>query len=102
MPRAVGIGAGDADDAANAESGLGADRLVEALPDAQAFDDQRDLALVAAILAHPAPVAAGLLAGDVALLAQGDGDAPLGESQRRAGTDDAAADDDGARLGGRM
>ena len=57
-------------DAAGAKAGLGLDRLVHALPEAQALDDQRDLARVARHLAAPAPIAARLLAGDVALLAQ--------------------------------
>ena len=73
--------------------------VVHALPQPQALDDQRDLARIAPHLAAPAPVAARLLAGDVALLAQHDRDALAGEEERRAGADDAAADDDdvGAR-----
>ena len=45
--------------------------LVHALPETQALDDERDLARVTPHLADPAPIAARLLAGDVALLAQG-------------------------------
>ena len=90
---------GEIHDPAGAEPGLGFDPLVHPLPQPQALDDKRDFAGVARHLAAPAPVAARLLAGDVALLAQHGRDAPLGEEQRRAGADDAAADDHDIGLG---
>jgi hypothetical protein len=71
--------AAEIDDAGGAEAGLGAHTLVHPLPQAQAFDDEGKLARVTAHLAHPAPVAAGLLAGDMPLLAQHDGNAALGQ-----------------------
>ena len=58
---------------------------------------ERDLARVAALRAAPAPVAARLLGADLALLAQGDVDALLGERERGARADDAAADHDNGR-----
>ena len=91
--REVVLVLGEIHDAAGAKPGLGLDPLVHPLPQPQALDDQRDFAGVARHLAAPAPVAARLLAGDVALLAQHGRDAPLGEEQRGAGADDAAADD---------
>ena len=86
-------------DAAGAKAGLRLDRPVHPFPEAQALYDQRDLARVAGHLAAPAPVAARLLAGDVALLAQHRRDAALRQEQSRAGADNAAADDDDIRLG---
>src|SRR5215470_16604381 len=53
-----------------AKPGLGFDHLVHALPEPEALDDQRQFARIAAHLATPAPIAARLLAGDVALFAE--------------------------------
>ena len=80
-------------DAAGAKPGLGVDGAVHPLPQPQALDDQRELAGIARHLAAPAPIAARLLAGDVALLAQHHRDAALRQEQGRASADDAAADD---------
>src|SRR5258707_14125622 len=94
MPRHIRLRRAEIGDAGLAEAGLGLDHRVHALPQLEAFDDQRDLARVAHHLAAPAPIAARLLAGDVALLAQDGRDALLREEQGRARPDDAAADDD--------
>ena len=91
--RQLGRVLGEIHDAALAKAGFGLDPLVHALPQPQALDDQRNFARIAAHLAAPAPIAARLLAGDVPLLAQRDRDALFREKQRRAGADDAAADD---------
>jgi len=66
----LGLGLGQIHDAGLAEAGFGFDQLVHALPQPQALDDQGNLARVPPHLAAPAPIAARLLAGDVALLAQ--------------------------------
>ena len=55
---------------------------------------QGHLAWVAVLQAAPAPCAAGLLTGDMALFEQSDGQAPFREIIGRCGPDDAAADDD--------
>ena len=47
--------------------------------------------MIAPRLAAPAPIAARLLAGDPAFLAERDRHASLGEAERGRGTDDAAA-----------
>jgi len=57
-------------DAGAPEAGLGADRRRQPVPQLEAIAAERDLGRVAALLAAPAPVAARLLAGDVALLDQ--------------------------------
>src|SRR5262249_26422108 len=57
---------GDIDAAGLAEAGIAFDRAVEAAPDAQRFDDERQFARIAPLLAAEPPVAARLLAGDVA------------------------------------
>ena len=54
--------------------------------------------MIAARLAAPAPIAARLLAGDLAFLAEHDRHASLREEKRDARADDAAADDDDIRL----
>ena len=84
---------GEIHDAALAKAGFGLDPLVHALPQPQALDDQRDFAGVAAHFAAPAPITAGLFAGDMPLLAQRHRDPLFREKQGRAGADDAAADD---------
>ena len=81
------------DDAAAAEAGLGSRQGVEFGPEPQRLDRQRDFQRVAAHLAAPAPIAAGLFGGDLALLAQHDRDAFAGQEERGAGADDAAAHD---------
>ena len=82
------------DDAGLAKPGLGLSARVHALPQAQGLDGERDLGEIAPHLAAPAPIAARLLAGDPAFLAQRDRHASLGEEERGRGADDAAADDD--------
>jgi len=84
-------------DAAAAEAGLGAHQAVQLRPQPQRLHRQRNLERIPAHLAAPAPVAAGLLAGDLALFAQHHRDTFAGEEKRRADADDAAADDDGVR-----
>src|SRR5690606_12571445 len=76
-----------------------ADLCLQAAPDVHALDHHGQLANVAPLLAHPPPVAAGLLAGNVALLAQRGLDALAGEKPGRGNADDAAAyDHDVGRL----
>jgi hypothetical protein len=87
------LGLAQIGNAALAEAGLGADALVHAAPQVQRFDGERDLARIAAHLPAPAPVAARLLGADLALLAQHHVDAAFAQFERRAGADDAAADD---------
>jgi hypothetical protein len=50
--------------------------------------------------AAPAPITAGLLVGNVSLLAQGDRDALLRQEQSRAGADDPPANNDDIDAGG--
>ena len=88
------LGLAQIGDAGLAKAGVPVGARVHAAPQAQALDRQRDFASVAPHGAAPAPVAAGLLAADAALLAQHDRVALLGQEQRGAGADDAAADDD--------
>ena len=90
----VGIALGGEQNAGAAEAGLALDLLVYAFPKAQALDDQRNLARITPCLAHPAPVAARLLAGNLAFLAQCHRDALLRQIEGGTGTDDATADDD--------
>src|SRR4051794_38524559 len=98
MPRHLGVGLDAVQDAGRAKARLGVDDLVQALPLAQRFDDQRQLARIATLLADPTPIAARLLAGDLALLAQGHRHAALGEMKGGTGADYAAADDHDVRL----
>jgi hypothetical protein len=88
----VARGLVEVDDAGAAIAGRGLEPRLHPLPLAERFERERNLGRVTAHLAAPAPVAAGLLAGDAALLHQGDGDAALGKRQRRHDADDAAAD----------
>ena len=62
-------------------------------PNGKRLHDHGHFARVSPLLAHPAPVATRLLAGDVALLAQGDGYTLLCEEPRGGNADNAAADD---------
>ena len=87
------VGLAEIDDAALAEAGLGADAFIHSAPGFERYQNQRNLAYVAAHLPAPAPVAARLLAGDDAFLDERHVDAALGKLQRRRGADDAAADD---------
>ena len=88
------LGLAQIGDAGLAKPGVAVDARVHAAPQPQALDRQRDLARIASHGAAPAPVAAGLLAADAALLAQHHRVALLGQEQRGAGADDAAAYDD--------
>ncbi|CAM3621298.1 hypothetical protein PANO111632_22080 [Paracoccus nototheniae] len=87
-----GVGGGGKGDAALAIPRLAADAGVQALPQAHGIDHQRHLARVAMGQAHPAPVATGLFARDMALFEQGDPQAPVRQLERGRGADDAAAD----------
>ena len=89
--------AAEINDTAAAEAGFGADHVVHLRPQPQRLDRQRQLPRVAAHLAAPAPVAAGLFGGDLPLFAQHDGHAFAGQKERRADANDAATDDDDAR-----
>ena len=60
--------------------------LGQALPDPVGLHHDRQLGAVAALLPDPAPVAAGLLAGDPALLAQQDRQAATGSVASCVGT----------------
>ena len=90
----VGVVTGEIEQAPLPEAGLRAGPLVHAAPLAQGLDGERNLAGIAPLLAAPAPVAARLLAGDLAFLAEGHRDALLRQGQRGTGADDAAPDDD--------
>ena len=87
------VGLAEIDDAALGEAGLGLDALVHAAPELQRFEDQWDLARVAAHLPAPAPIAARLLAADDAFFEERDGNAALGQFEGRRNAGDAAADD---------
>ena len=82
------------DDALFAKSDILADRIAQLPPDAQRLDDHRQLACIPALLPYPTPVAAGLLAGDVALLADDHINALPGQEPGGGDADDAATDDD--------
>ena len=87
------LGLAEIDDAALGEAGLGLDTLVHAAPQLQRFEDQGDLARVAAHLPAPAPIAARLLAADDAFFEERYGNAALGEFQRGRNAGNATADD---------
>ena len=95
----LGVVVDQVEDAVLPEPDVLADLLSELPPDAERLDDHRHLAGVAALLANPAPVAAGLLAGDMPFLANHHGGALFREEPCGRDADDAAADDD--HLGGR-
>ena len=92
VPGDVGRPFAEIDDAGLAVARVDAQAPVEAAPDALCLDAEGDLARVAAHGAAPAPVAAGLLAADAALLAERGGDALLRQGEHGADADDAAAD----------
>jgi len=62
-------------------------------PEAARFDGKRNFWLIPALLADPAPVAAGLLTRYAALFAEGNTDALLCEIVGRANANDASTDD---------
>ncbi|MGY2938252.1 hypothetical protein ACVWZ6_007854 [Bradyrhizobium sp. GM6.1] len=84
--------------AGTAEAGIDAGIVLHVFPQPQRLAGQRDLLTRAALLAAPAPIAARLLAADMALLDQGDGEALLCEMIGRGDANDAAADDDDIHL----
>ncbi len=86
------LGLAQIGDAWLTEAGLSVDLRIHAAPQPQALDRQRYFARVAPHRAAPAPVTAGLLAANSALLAQHHGVALLRQEQRSADADDAAAD----------
>ena len=92
-PGELFLALGEVERAALAEAEVFAEVCGELLPDREALDHERQLDRRSALLAHPAPVAPGLLAGDAALLEQRDRDAGPGEEVRGRAADDAAADD---------
>jgi hypothetical protein len=59
-------------DALLLEADIVANFFLERAPDSKAFDDHGHFTRVTQLLPHPSPVAAGLLAGDMPLLAQHD------------------------------
>ena len=87
------LGLAQIDDAGLPVARFAPGAFVHATPETQAFQRQRDLALVASHGAAPAPVAAGLLAADRAFFAQHDAVPLLGQEQRGGYADDAATDD---------
>jgi hypothetical protein len=93
----LGLVVGEVDVAGGDPADVLAELVREAGPDGARGDGEGDLAEVAAVLAHPAPVAAGLLAGDAALLEQDDVEASAGEVVGGAGADDATAHHDDVR-----
>ena len=86
--------AGGENAAAGNEADALADLTFETAPDAIGGDRHRQLTEVAALLAHPAPVASRLFSGDVALFADDDANSLAGEKPRGRNADDAATDDD--------
>ena len=73
----------------------------KSFPEIEALARHRQFASVAVLLPAPAPVAAGLLGADPALLDQGDRNAALGQVVGGKDTDDAAADHDDVSRGRR-
>ncbi len=98
--RQLGRRVGQMQDAPLMEPDVRLDFPFDAAPDAQALDDEGHLPGITALLAAIAPVAAGLLAGDAPLFAEGDGDPAPGQEVGRRAADDAAADDDHIGLRG--
>ena len=86
--------------AALAEADALADVGFEAAPDPIGGHRDRQFPEIAALLANPAPVAAGLFAGDMAFFADDDVDPALREEPGGGDADDAAADDDDVALAG--
>ncbi|MCY1519956.1 hypothetical protein D9M68_547210 [compost metagenome] len=80
--------------AAAAETEVFAEVSGDLLPEREALGRQRQFARVAVLLAAPAPVAAGLLGADTALLHQGNAHALTGHEIGGAYANDAPADDD--------
>ncbi len=84
---------GEIHNARSPETDIGTDTPVHRFPEALGFECHGDLAGVAAHHPHPAPVPAGLLVPDIALLADRDRYAALRQFQRRRDTDDSPAND---------
>jgi len=93
---------GEIEDALLPEAGIRAGSRIHALPEPQALDGEGDLGGVSSHLAAPAPVPTGLLAADVAFLAQGHRNSPLGKRQGSACADNAAADNHDVDFGGKI
>ena len=74
------------------KAGFPANALIHVRPEPHGVDDERDFARIAPHLAAPAPIPAGLLAANLTLFENRDGNAALGKRQRRANPNDAAAD----------
>ena len=81
-----------------AEAGIDTGVVLHVLPQPQRLAGQRNLLTRTALLAAPAPIAARLLAADMALLDQRDGETLLRQMIGRRHADDAAADDDDVHL----
>jgi hypothetical protein len=88
---------GDINQAGAAEAEIGTDLAIEGAPHLQAALDQRNLPRIAILLAAPAPVSAGLLAGNHALFQQGNAVALTRQHIGGGSTDDATANDDDIR-----
>src|SRR5215211_1361911 len=93
-PGEVALAGRHIDEAGAAKAGLRAELLVQAAPHVDGALGQRQFAQIAVLLAAPAPVAAGLLAGDVVLRDDGHRVALLGEMVGGGDAGDAAADHD--------
>ena len=91
----LGLGLAQIQDTALSEPGRFHQPGFKRTPKFQALDDQRQLALITAHLAAPAPVAAGLFAGDLVFLAQRHRYAAFGKEVGGGGPNDAAAYHDG-------
>jgi hypothetical protein len=83
------------DDAALAVADIGANAFGKTLPKPDRSRHEIDFAGIPAGEPDPAPIPAGLLAGDDAFLAKHDREAAFGEFKRRRGADNASANDDG-------
>ncbi|MEY9723180.1 hypothetical protein ABIA22_005734 [Sinorhizobium fredii] len=98
LPRIIG----SVEQAASAETDVLSDLRRKRIPNLQSDAREWQLALIPVLPAAPAPVAARLLASDMALFDQGDRQSPLREKECRRCTNNAAADDDDIRLGGKL
>ena len=90
------------EDAAAGEARLGFNARIHPVPQGQRHLDQRNLTRVPPHLPAPAPVPAGLLGGDLALLQQHHVDAAFGQFKRRRNTRHAPADDADGSLAGQV
>ena len=89
---------GQEQDAGAAETGIDTGIVLRVLPQAQRFARQRNLLTRTALLPAPAPIAARLLAADMALLKKGDRAPLLRQMIGRGDADDTTADDDHLHL----